>query len=152
MYKLDLEKAEAPEIKLPTSLGSQRKQRNSRNTSTSALLTTLKPLTVPITTNCWKILKEMRMPDHLICLLRNLYAGQEAAVRTRHEITDLFKIEKAVRQGCILLLCLYHLYAEYIMWCARLDESQAGIKIAGKNINNLTHAYDNTLMQKVRRN
>ena len=96
MFKLDLEKAEEPEIKLPTSVGSQKKQENSRNT-----LTTLKPLTLWITTN-WKILKEMGIPDHLTCLLRNLYAGQEAAVRTGHGTTDWFQIGKGVCQGCIL--------------------------------------------------
>ena len=85
----------------------------------------------------WKILKEMGMPDHLTCLLRNLYAGQEATVRTRHGTTDWFQIGKGVCQGCILSPCLFNLYAEYIMKNARLDEAQAGIKIAGRNINNL---------------
>ena len=100
IYKLDLEKAEESEIKLSTSAGSQKNQGSSRKTSTSALLTTLKPLTVWITTK-WKILQEMGIPDDLTCLLRNLYAGQEAMVRTRHRTTDCFKIEKGVRQGCI---------------------------------------------------
>ena len=86
------------------------------------------------------------MPDHLNCLLRNLYAGQEATVKTRHGTMDWFKIEKGVRQGCILSPCLFNLYAEYIMRNARLDESQAGIKIAGRNINNLRYADDITLM------
>ena len=90
----------------------------------------------------WKILKEMGIPDHLICLLRNLYAGQEATVRTEHGTTDWFHIGKGVRQGCILSLCLFNLYAEYIMWNARLDEAQAGTKIAGRNINNLRYAAD----------
>ena len=85
----------------------------------------------------WKILKEMGVPDHLTCLLRNLYAGQEATVRTGHGTTDLLKIGKGVRQGCILSPCLFHLYAEYIMRNGGLDEAQAGIKIAGRNINNL---------------
>ena len=85
----------------------------------------------------WKILQEMGIPDHLICLLRNLYAGQEATVRTGHGITDWFQIEKGVRQGCILSPCLFNLYAEYIMRNAGLEETQAGIKIAGRNINNL---------------
>ena len=93
----------------------------------------------------WKILKEMRIPDHLSCLLRNLYAGQEATVRTRHRTTDWFQIGKRVRQGCILSPCLFNLYAEYIMWNARLEEAQAGIKTAGRNINNLRYA-DTTLM------
>ena len=95
MYKLDLDKAEEPEIKLPISTESQRKQGNSRKTSTSASLTMLKPLTVWITTN-WKILKEMGIPEHLTCLLRNLYAGQEATVRTGHGTMDWFQIGKGV--------------------------------------------------------
>ena len=102
------------------------------------------PLTVWITTN-WKILKEMGMPDHLICLLRNLYAGQEATVRSRHRITDWFQIGKAVRQGCVLSPCLFNLYAEYIMRNTGLEEAQAGIKIAWRNINNLRYADDTTL-------
>ena len=88
----------------------------------------------------------MGIPDHLICLLRNLYAGQEATVRTGHETTDWFQIGKGVRQGCILSPCLFNLYAVYIMQNPRLDEAQAGIKIAGRNINNLRHADDTTLM------
>ena len=94
----------------------------------------------------WKILKEMRIPDHLICLLRNLYAGQEATVRTGHGTTDWFKIGKGVRQGCILSPCLFNFYAKYIMRNAELEEAQAGIKIAGRNINNLRYADDTTLM------
>ena len=113
MFRLDLEKAEEPEIKLPTFVGSSKKQESSRNTSTSVLLTTPKPLTVWITTN-WKILQEMGIPDNLTCLLRNLYAGQEAAVRTGHGTTDLFQIRKEIRQGCVLSPCLFNLYAEYI--------------------------------------
>ena len=111
MFKLDLEKAKEPEIKLPTSAGSWKKQESSRKTSTSALLTMPKPLTVWITTN-WKILLEMGIPDHLICLLRNLYAGQEARVRTGHETTYWFQIGKGVRQGCVLSPCLFNFYAE----------------------------------------
>ena len=143
--KLDLEKAEEPEIKLLTSIGSLKKQESSRKTSTSALVIMPKPLTVWITTN-WKILKEMGIPDHLTCLLRNLYVGQEAIVRSRHGTADWFQIRKGVRQGCILSPCLFNLCAEYIMWNARLDEAQAGIKIAGRNINNLRYADDTTLM------
>ena len=94
----------------------------------------------------------MGIPDHLTCLLRNLYAGQEATVRTRHGTTDWFQIEKGVRQGCILSSCLFNLYAVYIMRNARLAETQAGIKIAGRNINNLRYADDTTLMQKAKRN
>ena len=111
MYKLDLEKAEEPEIKFPIPAGW-------------------------ITTN-WKFFQEMGIPDHLICLLRNLYAGQEATVRTGHGTTDWFQIGKGVWQGCILSPCLFNLHAEYIMWNARLDEAQAGIKIARININML---------------
>ena len=92
----------------------------------------------------WKILKEMGIPDHLTCLLRNLYAGQEATVRTGHGTTDWFQIGKEVRQGCILSPCLFNLYAEYIMRNARLDED--GIKIARRNINTLRYADDTTLM------
>ena len=145
MFKLVLEKAEEPEIKLPTSAGSLKKQEPSRKTSISALLTMPKPLTVWITIN-WKILKDMGIPDHLTCLLRNLYAGQEATVRNRHGITDWFQIGKGVRQGCILSPCLFNFYAEYIMRNAGLDEAQARIKIAGTNINNLRYADDITLM------
>ena len=92
----------------------------------------------------WKILKEMGILDHLTCLLRNLYAGQEAIVQTGHEITDWFQIGKAVRQGCILLPCLFNLYVEYIMRNAGLDEAQARIKIIGRSINNLRYADDTT--------
>ena len=98
-----------------------------------------------ITTN-WKILKEMEIPNHLTCLLRNLYAGQVATVRTGHGTTDWFQIGKGVPQGCILSLCLFNLYAEYIMWNAGLDKAQAGIKIARRNINNLRYEDDTTLM------
>ena len=143
MFKLVLEKAEEPEIKLPTSAGSWKKQESTRETSISALLTMPKPLTMWITIN-WKILKEMGIPDHLTCLLRNLYEGQEATVRTGHETTDWFQIGKGVRQGCILSPCLFNLYAEYEKcWTGK---TQAGIKIAGRNINNLRYADDSTLM------
>ena len=98
----------------------------------------------------WKILKEKGIPDHLTCLLRNLYPGQEATVRTGHETTDWFQIGRGVCQGCILSPCLFNFYAEYIMRNARLDETQAGIKIAGRNINNLRYAPP--LRQKVKRN
>ena len=104
MFELVLEKADEPEIRLPTSVGSLKRQESSRKTSTSALLTTPKPLTVWITTN-WKVLLDMGIPDHLTCLLRNLYAGQKATVRTGHETTDWFQIKKGVRQGCILSPC-----------------------------------------------
>ena len=104
-----------------------------------------KPLTVWITIN-WKILKEMGIPNHLICLLINLYAGQEATVRTGHGTTDWFQIGKGVLQGCILSPCLFNLYAEYIRRNTGLEETQAGIKIARRNINNLRYADDTTLM------
>ena len=94
----------------------------------------------------WKILKEMEIPDHLICLLRNLYAGQEATVKTGQGTTDWLQVRKRVCQGCILLPCLFNLYAEYIMRNDVLDEAQAGIKIVGRNINNLRYADDTTLM------
>ena len=94
----------------------------------------------------WKIIKEMGISDHLTCLLRNLYAGQEATVRTGHGTTDWFVIEKGVYQSCILSPCLFNLYSEYIMQNARLNEEQAGIKIAGRNINNLRYVDDTTLM------
>ena len=101
----------------------------------------LNPMTAWITTN-WKILQEMGISGHRTCLLRNLYAGQEATVRTEHGSTDWFQIGKGVRQGCILSPCLFNFHAEYIMWNARLDEAQAGIKIARGNINNLRYAHD----------
>ena len=94
----------------------------------------------------WKILKEMGLPDHLICLLRNLYAGQEATVRSGQGTIDWFQIGKGGRQGCILSPCLFNFYAEYIMRNAELEEAQAGIKTAGRNINNLQYADDTTLM------
>ena len=105
MFKLDLEKAEEPEIKLPASIGSLKKQESSRKTTTSALLTMPKPLSVWSTTNCGKFWKRWEYQNHLTCLLRNLYAGQEATVRTRHETTDWFQIGKWVHEGCILSPC-----------------------------------------------
>ena len=136
MFKFVLEKAEEPEIKLPTSAGSWKKEESSRETSTSALLTMPKPLTVWITIN-WKILKGMVIPDHLTCLRRNLYVGQEATVRTGHGTTNWFQIGKGVLQGCILSPCLFNLYAKYTMQNVGLDKSLAGIKVFGRNINNL---------------
>src|SRR5574340_427931 len=144
MFKMDLEKAEEPGIKLPTSVGSSKKQKSSRKTSISTLLTMPKPLTVWITTN-WKILEEMGIPDHLTCLLRNLYAGQEATVGTGHGTADWYQIRKGVRQGCILSPCLFNLHAEYIMRNSGLEEAQAGIKIVKRNINNLRYADNTTL-------
>ena len=115
------------------------KQASSRKTSISALLTMPKP-------KLWEILKEMGIPDHLTCLLRNLYVRQEATVRTGHGTKDWFQIGKGVRQGCILSPCFFNLYSEYIMRNAGLDEAQAGIKIDRRNINNLRYADDTTLM------
>ena len=145
MFKLVLEKAEEPEIKLPTSMGSWKKQESSRRTSISALLTMSKPLTVWLTINCGKFWKrwEYQATWHAS---RNLYADQEATVRTGHGTTDWYQIGKGVRQGCILLPCLFNLYAKYIMRSAGLDEAQAGIKIAGRNINNLRYTDDTTLV------
>ena len=136
MFKLGLEKAEEPEIKLPTSAGSSKKQESSRKTSISALLTIPKPLTVWIIKNCGKLI-EIGIPDHLTCLLRNLYAGQKATVRILYGTTDRFMIEERVQQGCLLSPCLFNLYTEHIMQNAGLCELQAGIKIAGRSINNL---------------
>ena len=137
MFKLVLEKAEEPEIKLPTSAGSWKKQESSRKTSISALLSVLKPFDCVDHNKLWKILKEMGIPDHLTCLLRNLYAGQEATVRTGHGTTDWFQIGKGVRQGSVLSPCLFNFFAEYIIRNAGLEEIQAGIQIARRNINNL---------------
>ena len=100
----------------------------------------------------WKILKEIGIPDHVSCLLRNLYSGQEATLRTGHGTRDWFQIGKGVHQGCILSPCLFNLYEEYIMRNGGLDEAQAGIKIAGRNINNLRYADDTNLWQKVKKN
>ena len=125
---------------------SSKKQESSRKTSISALLTMPKSFDCVDHNKLWKILKETGIPDHLTCLLRNLYAGQEATVRTRHGTTDWFQIGKGVRQGCILSPCLFNFYAEYIMRNAGLEEAQAGIKNAGRNINNLRYADDTTLM------
>ena len=147
MFKLVLEKAEEPEIKLPTSVGSSKKQENTRKTSTSALLTmpNSQYLFDCVDHNkLWKI-QEMGILDHMTCLLRNLYAGQKATVRAGHGTTDWFQIRKAVRQGCILSACLFNFYALYITRNARLDE-QAGIKIAWRNIKNHRYADDTTLM------
>ena len=129
MFKRVLEKAEEPEIKLTTSAGSWKKQKSSRKTSISALLTMSKPFCDFVDHNkLWKILKENGIPDHLTCLLRNLYAGEEATVRTGHGTTDWFQIGKGVCQGCILSPCLFNLYAEYIMQNSGLYEAQAEIK------------------------
>ena len=145
MFKLALEKAEEPEIKLPVSVGSSKKQEFQKNIYVW-LIDYPKAVDCVDHNKLWKILKEMGIPDHLACLLRNLYAGQEATVQTGHGKTDWFQIGKGVHQGCILLPCLFNLYAECIMRNSGLEEAQAGIKIARRIINNLRCADDTTLM------
>jgi len=145
MFKLDLEKAEEQGIKLPTSAWSSKKQESSRKASISALFSMSKPLTVDHN-KLWKILQGMGIPDHLTCLLRNLYAGQETTVRTEHGTKDWFQIRKGVHRGCILSPCLFNLYAVYIMWNAGMGEAQAGIKTARRNINNFRYTGDTILM------
>ena len=151
MFNLDLEKEEEPEIKLPTSDGSSKKQEFQENIY-FCFIDYAKAFDCVDHNQLWKILQEMGISDHFTCLLRNLYAGQEAIVRTRHGTTDWFQIEKGVPQGCTLSPCLFNLYAEYIMRSARLDEGQAGIKIAGRNINNLRYTDDHHRWKKVKRN
>ena len=146
MFKLDLEKAEEPEIKWPTSVASQKKQESSRKNIYFCFIDYAKVFDCVDHNKLWKILKEMGIPGHLTCLLRNLYAGQEAAVKTGRGTTDWFQIGKGVCQGCILSPCLFNLYAKYIMRNAGLDEAQAGIKIARRSINNLRYVDDTTLM------
>ena len=141
MFKLVLEKAEESEIKLPTFAGSSKSKKVPEKH-----LFLLYWLCQSLWPCGWKILKEMGIPDHLTWLLRNLYAGQEATVRTGHGTTDWFQIGKGVHQGCILSPCLFNLYAEYIMGSTGLEEAQAGIKIARRNINNLRYADNTTLM------
>ena len=145
MFKLDLEKIEEPKIKLPTSAGSSKKQ-EFQKTIYFCFVDYAKAFDCVDHNKLWKIPKELGIPDHLTCLLRYLYAGQEATVRTGHGTTDWFQIGKGVCQGCILSPCLFNLYVEYNMWNAGLDEAQAGIKIARRNINNLRYIEDTTLM------
>ena len=145
MFKLVLEKAEEPKIKLPTSAGSSKKLRKFLKNIYFCFIDYAKVFDCVDHNKLWKILKEMGMPD-LTCLLRNLYAGEEATVRTGHGTTDWFQIRKGVRQGCILSPCLFNFYAEYIMRSTGQEEAQAGIKISGRNINNLRYADDTTLM------
>ena len=144
MFKLVLEKAEEPEIKLPIYVGSSKEQEFQKNIYLCFIDYT-KAFDCLDHNKLWKILKEMGIPDHLTCLFRNLYAGQEETVRTGHGPTDWFQIGKEVHRGCILSPCLFNLYAEYIMRNAGLQEAQAGIKFAWRNINNLRYA-DTTLM------
>ena len=153
MFKLDSEKAEEPEIQLPTSTRSWEKQWSSRKSIYFCFTDYTKAFDCVDHEKLWKILQEMIIPDHLTFLLINLCAGQEAAVRTRHRTTDCFQTVKWVHQGCMLSPCLFSLYAEYIMQNAGLIEAKAGIKISRRNINNLRYA-DNTpcLWKKVKRN
>ena len=136
MFKLVLEKAEEPEIKLPTSAGSLKKQESSRKNKNKNIyfcfIEYAKAFDCVDQNKLWEILKEMGIPDHLTCLLRNLYTGQEAEVRTRHGTTDWFEIVKGVHQGCILSPCLFNLYAEYIMQNAGLDEAQLESRLQGE--------------------
>ena len=131
MFQLVLEKAEEPEIKWPTSVGSSKKQELQKNIY-FCFIDYAKAFDCVDHNKLWKILKEMGIPDHLTCLLRNLYARQEATVRTGHGTTDWFQIGKGVRQGCILSACLFNFYAGYIMRNAGLEEAEAGIKIAAE--------------------
>ena len=133
MSKLVLEKAEEPEIKLPI----MEKTREFQKNIYFCFIDDAKAFDCVDHNKLWKILREMGIPDHLACLLRNLYIGQEATVRTGHGTTDWFQIGKGVHQGCILSPCLFNLYAEYIMRNVGLEETQAGIKIARRNINHL---------------
>ena len=148
MFTLDSEKAEEPDIKLPTSTGSSKKQEFHKNIY-FCFIDYAKAFDCVDHNKLWKILKEMGIPDHLTCLLRNQHAGQKATVRTEHRITDWFQIGKGVHQGCILLPCLLNLHAEHIMQNAGLDEAQAGIKTARKNIRNLRYAYDTNLIAEI---
>ena len=145
MFKLVLEKAEEQEIKLPISTGSLKKQEFQKNIY-FCFIDYANAFDCVNHNKLWKILQEMGIPDHLTCLLRNMYAGQEATVRTGHWTTDWFQIGEGVCQGYILSPCLFNLHAEYIMRNAGLEEARAGIKIARRNINNLRYADDTTLM------
>ena len=146
MFKLVLEKAEEPEIKLPTSAGSWEKQKSSRKNIYFCFIDYAKAFDCVDHNKLWKILQEMGVPEHLTCILRNLYAGQEATVRTGHGTTDWFQIGKGVHQSCLLSPCSFNFYAEYLIRNAGLEEAQAEIKIARRNINHLRYADDTTLM------
>ena len=146
MFKLVLEKAKEPEFKFPTSIGSSKKKESSRKNIYFCFIDYSKDLDSVDHNKLLKILQEKGISDHLTCLLRNLCACQDATVRTGHGTTDWFQIGKGVCQGCILSPCLFDLYAEYIIRNAGLDETQAGIKIVGGNINNLRYTDDTTLM------
>ena len=144
MFKLVFENTEKPEIKLPTSAGTLENAREFQKNIYFCFIDYVKAFDCVYHHKQWKILEEMGISDHLICLLTNLYAGQEATVRTGHGTTDWFEIGKGVCQGSILSPCLFNLYADYIMRNTGLEEAQAGIKIARRNINNLRYADDTT--------
>ena len=145
MFKLVLEKVEEPEIKLPTTTGSLRKQESQKNIY-FCFIDYAKAFNCVDHKKMWKVTQEMGIPDHLTCLMRNLYGGQETTVRIGHGTGDWFQIGKGVCQSCILSPCLFNLYTGYLMWNAGLDEAEAGIKIARRNINNLRYADNITLM------
>ena len=146
MFKLVFEKAEEPEIKLPHPLDHRKSKRGPEKHNYFCFIDYAKAFDCVDHIKLWKILKEMGIPNHLTCLLRNLYAGQEATVRTGHGTTDWFQTGKGVHQGCILSPRLFNFYAQYIMRNAGLEETQAGIKTAGRYINKLRYADDSTLM------
>ena len=152
MFKLDLEQAEEPEIRLPTSAWLQKKARELQKNIYFCFINKAKAFDCVDDNKLWKILQEMGIPGHLTCLLRNLYAAQEAIVRTGHGPADWLQIGKGLHQGCILSPCLFNFYAEHIMRNAGLEEAHAGIKIAGRNINNPRYADDTTLMAEVKMN
>ena len=151
MFKLDLDKAEEPEIKLPTSTGSSKKREFQKNIY-FCFIDYANTFDCVDHSKLWKTLQEMGIPDHLTCLLRNLYAGQEATVRPGCGTTDWFQIRKGVREGCKLSPCLFNLYAQYIMSNAGLDEAQAGITTAGRKINNPDMQMIPPFWQKVKKN
>ena len=148
MFKLVLEKAVEPGVKLPISAGSSKKQESSRKSIYFCFIDFAKAFDCVDHKKLWKILKDLGIPDHLTCLLRNLYADQEATVRSGHGTTDWCQIGKGVIQGCILTPCLFNLYAEYIMRNPGLEKAQIRIKIFSRNISNLRYADDTTLMAK----
>ena len=152
MFKPVLQKAEEPEIKLPTSAGSLKKQESSRKNIYFCFIGYAKAFDCVDHNKLWKILKEMRIPDNLTCLLRNLYAGQEATVRTGHGTKDWFQIRKGAHQGCILSPYLFNLHTEYIMRNAGLEEAQAGIKIAGEISVTSDMLMTSLLWQKMKKN
>ena len=151
VFKLVFKKAEEPEIKLPTSAGSWKKQEFQKNIYICFIDYT-KAFDHVDHNKLWKILKEMRIPDHLTCLLRNLYADQEATVRNGHGTTDWFQIRKGVHQSCILSPCLFNLYAEYIMWNAGLDKAQAESRLPGEISITSDMQMTPPLWQKVKKN